>query len=231
MRTIEAARTSDRPRAVHVTTAAMTVRLMLGQLAHLREAGFEVIVLASPGQDVERVAERDGVQWVAVPMAREIAGLADLVSLWRLCRLMRRLRLTITNVSTPKAGLLGGLAAWLSGVPCRVYTLRGLRCETVRGPKRKALVFTERIACGCAHQVFCVSESVRQKAVALGLVDMDRTVVLGSGSSNGVDAARFAPTAELLRVTSHLRGDLGIPLETPVMGYVGRFTRDKGIPQ
>jgi len=209
----------------------MTVRLMLGQLAHLREAGFEVIVLASPGQDLERVAERDGVQWVAVPMAREIAGLADLVSLWRLCRLMRRLRPTITNVSTPKAGLLGGLAAWLSGVPCRVYTLRGLRCETVRGPKRKALVFTERIACGCAHQVFCVSESVRQKAVALGLVDMDRTVVLGSGSSNGVDAARFAPTAELLRVTSHLRGDLGIPLETPVMGYVGRFTRDKGIPQ
>ena len=204
---------------------------MRGQLAFLRESGFEVIVITSPGEELQAAGRSEGIETFAVPMAREVSLWSDLKSLVRLYQTIRCLRPSITNVGTPKAGLLGGVAAWLAQVPCRFYTLRGLRCETARGLKHKALVFTERIACGCAHQVFCVSESVREKAVALGIVDMDRAVVLGSGSGNGVDAARFAPTAEVLDVTLQLRRDLGIPLETPVVGYVGRLTRDKGIPQ
>jgi glycosyltransferase involved in cell wall biosynthesis len=220
----------NRVRVVSMVTSSLSVRFLDGQPEYFGKKGYEVIVVASPGEDLRRAGD-DGVRTVAVSMARDISPWKDLVSLWRLAGVMWRLRPTITNVATPKAGLLGGLASWLCGVPCRYYTLLGLRCETTTGLKRKVLLLTERIACACAHRVICVSESLRQKAIDLGIVDAHRTLVLGSGSFNGVDVVRFAPTAETLRRAAQLRRHLRIPAEAPVVGFVGRLTRDKGIAE
>lgn len=222
---------SRRPRVVHVVTSDLAVKLMRGQLQYLAHNGFDVTVICSPGKWVEAVGRREGVQIIELPMAREIAPLRDLMSLWRLCRIIRTLRPAVTNVGTPKAGLLAGFAAWVNRVPCRVYTLRGLRFETMNGLKRRLLVCTERLACHFADRVICVSPSLREKAVAFGLTSRDRTVVFGSGSSNGVDAFRFASTPERLRQAAELRCKLGIPPQAPVLGFVGRLTRDKGIPE
>jgi glycosyltransferase involved in cell wall biosynthesis len=213
---------------VHIVTSSLSVRFFEGQAEYLAREGYEVTVVSSPGEELSN-AKRDGVQTIAVPMAREISPWIDLLSLWRLARTIWRIGPTITNVSTPKAGLLGGLAAWACGTPCRYYTLLGLRCETTTGLKRMLLLSTERIACLCAHRVICVSESLRQKAIDLGIVNADRTLVLGSGSCNGVEVERFAPTVETLRRAAELRGHLGIPADAPVVGFVGRLTRDKGI--
>ena len=90
-------------------------------------------------------------------MQREISPLRDLISLYQMSRTMRQVSPGLVDVSTPKAGLLGGLAGWLAGVPCRVYTLRGLRLETTTGFKRALLWATEWISCRCAHRVVCIS--------------------------------------------------------------------------
>jgi glycosyltransferase involved in cell wall biosynthesis len=47
---------------------------------------------------------------------------------------------------------------------------------------------------------------------------------VGNGSSNGVDVQRFAPGPDTVRTR------LGIAADAPVIGFVGRLTRDKGIP-
>jgi glycosyltransferase involved in cell wall biosynthesis len=177
------------------------------------------------------VAEEEGVAKAPVAMKRQIAPLQDLRSLWRLWRVVRRLRPALVNFGTAKAGLLMGIVSWAARVPCRVYTVHGLRLETTRGMKRWILVRTERIACRCAQQVICVSESVRERVLELGLAKKEQTVVLGAGSFNGVDADRFAPTPELVNAGERLRRELGIPPEAPVIGFVGRFTKDKGVPE
>ena len=215
-------------RVVDIVTASVSVRFLEGRPEYFAGKGYEVTVVSSPGEEL-RKAEREGVRTVAVEMAREISPLRDLFSLWGLVRVMRLLRPAITNVATPKAGLLGGVAAWLCGVPCRYYTLLGLRCETTTGLKREVLIAAERIACACAHRVICVSESMRQKAIELGLVEAGRTVVLASGSYNGTEPERFAPTREALRRGGQIREKLGIPANAPVVGFVGRLTKDKGI--
>src|SRR5208282_4024430 len=156
-------------RVVNIVTSSLSVRFLEGQPEYLGKKGYEVRVVSSPGEEL-RKARRDGVQTVAVSMAREISPWRDLVSLWRLLKVISRFRPTITNVATPKAGLLGGMAAWVLRIPCRCYTLYGLRCETTRGLKRGLLLLTERIACACAHRVLCVSESLRQKAIELRIV-------------------------------------------------------------
>jgi glycosyltransferase involved in cell wall biosynthesis len=121
-------------------------------------------------------------------------------------------------------------AAWLAGVPIRIYTLRGLRLETARGLKRWMLYLTERVACACAHRVICVSPSLRERAVDLKLVSARKAVVLGAGSSNGIDVNRFIPTAARSERAAEIRRELNLD-GGQVIGYVGRFTRDKGVPE
>jgi glycosyltransferase involved in cell wall biosynthesis len=206
-------------------TSPQTCLVLGGRLRTLREAGFRVTLVSSPGALLTRTAALEGVESVAIPMRREIAPLADLVSLARLWWLLYRLKPQMTEFSTPKAGLLGSLAAMLCGVPARVYFLRGLKLETCAGVKRKILLVAEKLASACAHVVLCNSDSLRNKAHVLGVAPESKLRLLGGGSSNGVDVERFQPG------TSNLRERLGLPLNVHVVGFVGRLTRDKGLPE
>ena len=220
------------PRLVIAVNSAIALGFVRGQLQFFQDRGFDVTVLCPERRKDEwEVARPKGVSIIEVPMERKIAPWRDVQSLMRLWRHMRRLRPTVTNVGTPKAGLLGGLAAWLNRVPCRFYTLHGLRFETTKGLKRWILVYAERLACRFSHRVVCVSHSVRKRAIASGLTSAERMVVFGSGSCNGVDASHFAATPQIVRRAAQLRHQLGIPLGAPVVLFVGRLTCDKGIPE
>jgi glycosyltransferase involved in cell wall biosynthesis len=206
-------------------THPQTCLILRARLRALRDAGFRVTLLSSPGPLLYRIAQEEGVEFLAVPMRREIALFADLASLFLLCREIHRLRPDLTEFSTPKAGLLGSVAAILCGVPARVYLLRGLRLETSKGIKRLLLLWSERLASAASHSVLCNSESLRAKAIALGIAPTAKLRLIGTGSSNGVDAERFHPGP------ASVRARLGIPLSVPVIGFVGRLTRDKGVPE
>jgi glycosyltransferase involved in cell wall biosynthesis len=221
---------ANRPRLVLAVNSSIAVGFLQGQPEYFQNSGFDVTILCPEKRSGEwEVARPENVRVLEVPMERKISPLQDLRSTWYLWGILRALRPTVTNVGTPKAGLLGGFAAWLTRVPCRFYTLHGLRFETTEGLKRKLLIFAERLACRFAHRVVCVSHSVREKAIACGLVDQRQAVVFGAGSCNGVDVSRFAPTPERLRRAAELRSQFRIPAPAPVALFVGRLTRDKGI--
>ena len=84
-----------------------------------------------------------------------------------------------------------------------------------------------------AHQVICISPSLKEKALELGIVSERKVIVLGHGSSNGLDINKFPTRASIENQEEilKLRKQLGIPLDSPVMGFVGRLTRDKGIEE
>lgn len=210
-------------------TSALSWVFFVRTIGMLRDAAYEPILVSSPGEQLHRIGRDAGVRYAAIRMRREIAPLHDLLSLWGFYRLMRQVRPMLTDVGTSKAGLLGGMAAWLLGVPCRIYTLHGLRLETTTGLKRILLTLTERVACACAHRVICVSPSVRQRAIELKLVSAEKTVVLGSGSCRGVDVQRFSPEVRDPAQKQYLAKSLGISPAAAVIGFVGRLTRDKGI--
>jgi glycosyltransferase involved in cell wall biosynthesis len=206
-------------------TSSHTCVVLRGRLRALREAGFQVTLVASPGELLDSTAASEGVESITISMQRQIAPIADLVSLFRLWRLMRRLKPDMVEFSTPKAGLLGTMAAWLCGVPRRVYMLRGLKLETTTGFKRRILLWAERLAAAGAHVVLCNSNSLRTEALALGVAPAAKLLLLGDGSSNGVDMDRYSPGA------SNVRERYGLPQDAHVVGFVGRLTRDKGLPE
>ena len=214
------------PRTILIgVTHPQTCLVLSARLRTLRESGFRVLLVSSPGELLDSTASREGVDRIAIPMQRGIAPFADLISLWRLWRLLEDRRPNLVEFSTPKAGLLGSLAARLCGVPRRVYMLRGLKVEGSAGIKRSLLLATERLASACAHVVLCNSESLRDQAVALGVAPRSKLRVLGEGSSNGVDIERFSPGPD------QVRNRLGIPHDAKVVGFVGRLTCDKGLPE
>ncbi|MGA9071499.1 MAG: glycosyltransferase family 4 protein [Terracidiphilus sp.] len=216
---------APQPRIVVGITSAQTCLVLGGRLRTLREAGFRVTLVSSPGPLLTRTATAEGVECVAIPMEREISLFADMVALVRLCWLLFRLKPEMTEFSTPKAGLLGSIAAMLCRVPTRVYFLRGLKLETTVGFKRRILLAAEWLAAACSHAVLCNSDSLRAEALALGIASEEKLRLLGNGSSNGVDVERFQPGP------SHLRSRLQIPPSAEVVGFVGRLTRDKGLPE
>ncbi len=214
-----------RLRMVIGVTSAQTCLVLSGRLRALREARFDVTLVSAPGELLTQRAQEEGVAAHPVAMRRGIAPFADLRSFCALLLLLLRVRPAITDFSTPKAGLLGNLAAWVARVPHRVYTLRGLKLESAGGTKRRLLLWAERLSASCAHVVLCNSESLRLAALVLRIAPEEKLRILGDGSSNGVDTVRFSPGPSLVRAS------LNIPNEDLVLGFAGRMTRDKGIPE
>ena len=214
--------------ALHIVigiTNPQTYIVLAGRLRGLRQSGFRVTLVSAPGRLLGQTAADEAVETIRIPMERTIAPLSDALSFVRLCWLLRRIKPDLTEFSTPKAGLLGTMAAKLCSVPVRVYLLRGLKLETATGFKRTVLLAAERLAAACADCVVCNSESLRAEALALKIAPADKLHVLGNGSSYGVDVERFSPGPAVVRK------QLQIPDGATVLGFVGRLTRDKGVPE
>lgn len=218
-----------RRRILLAVTADMSLRLMQGFPEYLATRGWDVHIVSSPGPLLDELSSADGVTTHGITMAREPSPVEDLRALAAWVRLLRRVRPSLLSVGTPKAGLLGGIAGLLTRVPHRVYLLRGLRLESFSGPRRMVLALLEKFASSCAHRILAVSHSLRNRATALKLMPPEKIVVLGAGSSNGVETAlysreRFAD-ADLARMSKAL----GLVPGIPVVGFVGRLTKDKGL--
>jgi glycosyltransferase involved in cell wall biosynthesis len=215
-------------RLIHVTTVPESLFFLRGQPHFFRTLQIDEHAVAAPGKELDRFAAEEGATVHAVPMQRRISPFADLLALARLHRCMRAIRPRIVHAHTPKGGLLGMLAAFLARVPVRIYHNHGLPFETSAGWKRWLLRTTEAVSCALAHQVLCVSHSVRRQIIAQGICRAGKVQVLGQGSINGVDAeGRFVPQPQAVRDGARER--LGIPREAPVVGFVGRLVRAKGI--
>ena len=61
----------------------MSAKVMPAFFSALREAGFRVTLISSPGELLDRTAAREGVNAIGVPMQRDISLFADLASLVR----------------------------------------------------------------------------------------------------------------------------------------------------
>lgn len=216
-------------RLLVITTIPQTMAAFFEkQLRIMAEQGFEVHAVSSPGEALDRLDAGDSVIKHGLLMERKPSPWQDVKSLWAMLRLMRRVRPHIVHAHTPKAGLLGMLAARMAGVPVRLYTVHGLPLETRTGAKRKILEYAERVSAFCSTTTYSVSHSVREIVVKFRLCGSGKVSVLGDGSCAGVDLSRFRPSAGLIHGCA-LRRANQIPDDAPVAVFIGRLSKDKGV--
>lgn len=184
---------------------------------------YEVVLLSSPGEELDDARTQYGVKTIAVPMERHISVLKDFVSLCRLIKVFLRERPDIVHSMTPKAGMLCMLAGWLTRVPVRVHTFTGLVFPTSTGLKRRILMFTDWLTCACATHVIPEGEGVKADLLNNGITRKPLQV-LGYGNVKGVDLSYYVRSEELKVKSEELKTD-GVF----TFLFVGRIVRDKGI--
>jgi glycosyltransferase involved in cell wall biosynthesis len=215
---------------VHVTTVGQSLGFFRGQPAVMKAHGLTTVYVSSPDALFEKYTSEEGVRGYGVPMHRGISPLNDMVAIFRLVRLFRRLRPTIVDVHTPKAALVGAIASWLVRTPVRVYHLHGLVLEGSRGVRRLILTLTERLVCALSHEVICVSPSLRAEAIRLRLGPAEKFVVLANGTVNGIDTKHLDPDEEELS-KDRARRRIGLGDSESVVGFLGRIADDKGVSE
>jgi len=201
----------------------MSLNLLLkGQLRMLNEH-YEVVAVSSPGEDLDTVAEREGVRTIALPMERHISPLRDLKALIMLIRLFRKERPWMVHSLTPKAGLLAMMASWLCRVPVRMHTFTGLVFPTATGLKQKILILTDKITCWCATYINPEGQGVKRDMERFHITSKPLHII-GNGNVNGIDVDYFNRTDEVIEKAQAYK-----KLDTFTFCFVGRVVGDKGI--
>lgn len=188
-------------------------------MMRLKEDGYEVVVVTSPGKELEAFKQRcPQEKIIEVPMERRISLIKDLKSLWQMIKVMRKEKPNMVHSMTPKAGLLTMVSGWLTGVPVRVHTFTGLVWPTETGLKRKILMATDWLTCTCATHVIPEGQGVMDDLQQY--ITRKPMKVLGYGNVMGVDMERFNPTRFV-----EVKKDKNVFRYV----FVGRIVGDKGI--
>ena len=207
---------------IRACTVPMSLIFVTGMLPELQER-YEVVLLSSPGHELDEAEEKFGVRGIRVPMERHISFGRDFISLCRLVYVFLREKPAMVHSMTPKAGLLCMIAAWLTRVPVRVHTFTGLVFPTATGLKRKILMLTDRLTCACATHVIPEGEGVKNDLLGNGITKKPMKV-LGYGNVCGIDMVRFDRRPEVMALAQGIRRD-----DVFTFVFVGRIVRDKGI--
>jgi glycosyltransferase involved in cell wall biosynthesis len=214
-------------RVAHVTTISLSlVGLLRDQLWWLRDQGFRVDTVSSPGPETD-VLTKDGFPHFAVPMSRRITPLKDAVALGRLVRLFRRERFDIVHTHTPKAGLLAQLAARVARVPLVINTIHGLYLDYGNSKIMRAVVETaERIAASASDLILFQNRESMEFFHRRKLARPEKCVFIG----NGIDLSKFDRACVADDAVAAARRRLGVSPGQRVLGFVGRLAaRRKGL--
>jgi glycosyltransferase involved in cell wall biosynthesis len=213
---------------IRVTTVPLSLHKLLGGQLKFMNNYFEVVGVSSEGELLNKVSSEQGIRVVGVNMTRVISPFRDLQSLIHLYFLMRKEKPIIVHTHTPKAGLLGMLAAWIARVPVRLHTVAGLPLLEANGIKRKILNLSEKITSACAHKVYPNSHKMLEIMRDNNLCSPEKLKVIGNGSSNGINTEYFSPSHYDEEEKETLKNRLGILPADKVLCFIGRVVTDKG---
>lgn len=216
-----------RLKVVHIVT-----RLDLGgaqqntlyTAGHLDPERFEAVLLCGRGGALDaeaRALEASGVRVRFVEdLVREVSPLRDAAALFQLAQLLREEAPHAVHTHSSKAGVLGRLAARLSGVPAVVHTFHGFGFHERQHPAvRAATVALEREAARWADRLVFVSRSNMETAGSLGLGDPERSLLIRSGVELSMFPARIDRDAK--------RREIGVRLHRPFVLGIGNLKPQK----
>lgn len=223
---------SYRPKLVRITTVPISMRLLItGQPAYMKDAGFDVTLVSSEGNDWNGIPDLSQYSLHKIEMARQIDIKKDIRALFALIRLFRKIRPDIVHSHTPKAGLLAMLAAKISGVPVRIHTLAGLPLMTATGVKRKILFQAEKLTFKSANETWPNSKQLLNFVLTNKMLPQHKVRMILNGSSNGIDLSKFTVQAINSERQKALRKDYTIVDSDFCFLAVGRMVNDKGIAE
>ncbi|MBK8044136.1 MAG: glycosyltransferase family 4 protein [Haliscomenobacter sp.] len=196
-------------------------RFRMGLMRALRDAGWEVFVLAPEGSpEEERALEAEGlipVSFQASVYSQRIGR--ELATLWQLIWIYRRMRFDLSLHYTIKPNIYGAIAAWLAGIPCvSITTGLGILKQQPWGFKAWFFRRLYQMAAAISREIWFLNEADLDFFLSRRMAHPSKTFLL---RGEGLDTAYFAPQPptpedgkEVFRVL-----------------YLGRMLRSKGLEE
>lgn len=200
------------------------------QIAAIAEAGHEVVLVSSGGEEVAWLKQIPGVRFHEIDIPRKISLMRDLRALWKLFLFFRRERFDVMHSTTPKAGMLCAIAAWLARVPIRLHTFTGQAWVELHGIVRSIAKAGDWVTSHLNTLCYADSFSQRDFIISERVCSESRISVPGAGSLAGVDLVRFDPE-KWVGTREATRQALRLPPGSKVITFIGRITRDKGVEE
>ncbi|HEV3478319.1 MAG TPA: glycosyltransferase family 4 protein [Gaiellaceae bacterium] len=179
-----------RPRLLVLVTLAEVggAQAYVASLLPTLVRGFQVTVAAYGPGPLREAAAAAGARFVPLRhVRRPISPWRDLAGILELVRLLRRERPDIVHANSSKAGVLGRLAAVLTRVPIRIFTVHGWAFSAHSGAASHVYRAADRLMRPLTTATICVSERERARGLEARTCDPERTVVI----PNAVDVARL----------------------------------------
>lgn len=219
----------QRKKLIRITTVPLSLdKLLEGQLRYMNDF-YDVIAVSSEKDYLEKIGKKENIATFHLEMTRKITPIQDLLAVIKLFFYLRKAKPFIVHTHTPKAGIVGMLAAKLAGVPNRLHTVAGLPLLEATGFKRKILDFVEKLTYSCATKVYPNSMALRDIIQQNKYCLPAKLKVIGNGSSNGIATSHFDQSLFSSEENLELRSKIGIASTDFVYVFVGRIVADKGI--
>ena len=214
---------------IRITTVPISLEKLLENQARFFKTYYSVTLVSSQKEQLQRLAEEQGVNHFSLEMTRKITPLQDLRCLLQLIRFLRKDKPHIVHTHTPKAGIVGMLAAFIAGVPLRMHTVAGLPLMEAKGLKKSILYAVERLTYRCATHVYPNARGLMDFIQEKKLAGKTPLKCIGNGSSNGIDLTYFNPERVSKEQEMSFREKWNISKDDFVFLFIGRLVGDKGV--
>ena len=214
---------------IRITTIPISLEKLLSGQLQFMSSHYDVIAVSSDRQKLEAVGKSQNVAVFPLEMTRQITLLKDILAVVKLYFFLKKTKPFIVHTHTPKAGIVGMLAAKLAQVPIRLHTVAGLPLLETKGFKRKILNQIEKLTYHCATKVYPNSNGLLEIIQQNNFCKNDKLKVIANGSSNGIDTSYFNPDLISDKQKLALKNELTIQSTDFVFLFVGRLVKDKGI--
>jgi glycosyltransferase involved in cell wall biosynthesis len=178
--------------------------------------------LDDPGNAAARRARARFPTYELPRLARPLEPRDDVAATRALAALCRQLRPDVIHTHSSKAGIIGRLGAPLEP-RLRFHTIHGWgHAAFVRPGPRNLLINAERLAALRTTQLIAVSPEVRDEGLALHIGRPGQYTVIGAPVDMRAQKADFTAARAVARA------QLRLPDDAEVIGWVGRFSPQKG---
>lgn len=200
-----------------------------GQIQFIQKNGFEIYILIPNDGFLEQVKELyQGAIIIEVPIKREISLYYDFKALFKVIKIFNDFKFDIIHLHTPKAGLIGALAAKILIHKRVIFHLHGLVSIKYNKLLNGLTLAMERVPLLLSDEVISVSESLKELCINEGLIKKENITTLLNGSINGVDALHKFNPFNTKEQSNQLKNDHGMNNKF-VIGFLGRINNDKGL--
>ena len=169
----------DRHKLIRITTIPLSLeKLLEGQLTFMQKH-YNVTAISGEKERLELYGETNGVATKHIELTRKITPFQDLKAVYVLYRFLKKEQPLIVHSHTPKAGIVGMMAAYFARVPLRLHTVAGLPLMEAKGIKRKILNTVEVLTYKCASNVYPNSKGLYDFIISEKFAKPKKLKILG----------------------------------------------------